>query len=148
MKTFESFDGLESYLVGIFSQVDFSPLFKQIETLIKSSIDRNFKAGGRFGTGKFGGGSNQWVKSARSKKQSGQTLQDTGSMKLGVGVQVSYNSGQFNVTITAGKVYSAAHNFGHISRPKLPARPYLVIQDEDLEDIVELVSDYLAKQLT
>lgn len=148
MKTFESFDGLEDYLIGIISTIPMQPLFKEIEQLIKSSIERNFKEGGRYGSGKFGGGSNKWTKSKRAILQGGQTLQDTSSMKLNVGVQVSSDgNGQFNVTLTAGKVYSAAHNFGHPSRPKLPARPFLVIQDEDLEDITQLVAEYLAKHI-
>ena len=147
MRNFENMDDFEIYLAGILSTIDLSPLFSRIEQLIKSSIELNFKQGGRFGSGKFGGGDNKWIKSKRAIQQSGQTLQDTGSMKIGVGVKVSYSSGQFNVTLSAGKLYSAAHNFGYSSRPKLPARPFLVIQDSDIEEIQQMVVEYIHEHL-
>lgn len=147
MRTFDSFDGLETYLYGALSTMDMTPLFNDIELLIKSSIELNFKQGGRFGSGKFGGGTNKWIESKRAIKESGQTLQDTGSLKSNVGVQITYNSGQFNITLTAGKLYSAAHNFGHSYKPKLPKRPFLVIQDEDIELIKEWVVEYITENL-
>ncbi|MCX6145723.1 MAG: phage virion morphogenesis protein [Candidatus Kapabacteria bacterium] len=147
MRSFENIDDFELYIGSILSTIDLSPLFSQIEQIIKSSIEINFKQGGRYGSGKFGGGDNKWIKSKRAIAQSGQTLQDTGSMKIGVGVKVSYNSGQFNITISAGKLYSAVHNFGHSSKPKLPARPFLVLQDEDIKLINELVVEYIVERM-
>lgn len=144
---------------------------KSVAEIIRSSIDRNFKEGGRYGNGKFGGGSNKWMKSWRSEEQNGQPLSDTGELLATTLASVKVSSDGRGIIIEAGsnKPYAAIHQFGGkipitaklraFFRFKaksaknnkwfslfksamdkeafnMPARPYLVLQDEDVEDIL------------
>lgn len=142
-----------------------------IAEIVRSSIDRNFEEGGRYGNGKFGGGSNKWIKSARSEDESGQALSDTGQLLASAlaGVKVGTSDGGIVITAGSNKPYAAIHQFGgripitdkskYFFRFKaqsaktnkwfnlfkyamkheyfaMPARPYLVLQDVDIEDII------------
>ncbi len=44
-------------------------------------------------------------------------------------------------------IYAAIHQFGGRAgrghAAKIPARPFLVVQDDDLEEIKEIILDYL-----
>ena len=144
---------------------------KAVAEIVRSSIDRNFKEGGRYGNEKFGGGANKWMKSYRSEEQSGQPLSDTGQLLATTLASVKVASNGKGIIIEAGsnKPYAAIHQFGGkipitaksraffrfkaksaktnkwFSLLKsamdkeafaMPARPYLVLQDEDVEDIL------------
>lgn len=145
---------------------------KVVAEIVRSSIDRNFKEGGRYGNGKFGGGSNKWLKSHRSEDQNGQPLSDTGQLLAATLASVKVSSTGNGIVIEAGsnKPYAAIHQFGGkipISAKSraffrfkaksaksskwfslfksalnkesfaMPARPYIVLQDEDVEDIMD-----------
>lgn len=125
---------------------DLTPVAPAIRNILITSIDRNFSEGGRYGTDNvFGGGSTRWKPSGRAQRQSGQTLVDTGQLAASIQVTVVGNT----VQIGTNKVYGPIHNFGGSAgrghSVAIPARPFLVIQNEDLEDIGEAIVRHLAK---
>jgi phage gpG-like protein len=175
----------EQYLYNKFQTIDFNPILKDIETVISSSIARNFKEGGRFGNEILGGGSNKWKPSIRSTNQSGETLRDTGILRNSISVDVKQVGNGLQIQLKSGTNYSAIHNFGGIIKraasskiyiqnrfsrgPKkgkfkkgttsgrgttngsytisMPARPFLVIQDEDILEIKDLIMEFLLNYL-
>lgn len=127
---------------------DLTPIAGAIRNILITSIDRNFSEGGRYGTENvFGGGSTRWKPSGRAQRDSGQTLVDTGQLAASIQVSVVGNS----VQIGTNKVYGAIHHYGGRAgrggSVVIPARPFLVIQNEDLEDIGTAFLNHVAKLL-
>jgi phage gpG-like protein len=167
---------------------DYSSILAEIQNDVRTSIDLNFSAGGRYGNGLFGGGGNKWLPSKRAQKQQGQTLLDTGRLVSSIQVRVNQNGNDIEIIAGSNLPYAAIHNFGGvISRSprssltvqkrytrgpnkgkfkkmserekskigkghtfgayqiKMPARPYLVLQDEDIKVILERIAKALLK---
>jgi len=110
-------------------------IMKQAQTLpwntagniLLHSIDQNFQVGGRYSKeGSFVGGSRKWVKTKRRNR----ILVKTGTLKNRIKKIVRADG----VTIKSTQVYSAAQQFGYEPND-LPARPFIVHQKKDLEDI-------------
>lgn len=114
------------------------PLYEEIGEILVASIEKNFREGGRYGVGEGGefvGGPTKWIESGRAKKQSGKTLVDTAQLST----SITYEATASGVEVGTNKIYGAIQHFGgETGKNKavtLLARPYLVVQDEDLEEI-------------
>lgn len=114
------------------------PLYEEIGEILVASIEKNFREGGRYSVGEGGefvGGPTKWIESSRAKKQSGKTLVDTAQLST----SITYEATASGVEVGTNKIYGAIQHFGgETGRDKsvtLLARPYLVVQDEDLEEI-------------
>lgn len=135
------------------------PLMNEIGELLLSSIDRNFQIGGRT-SGKKGllGGSLPWkplspVTIAQREKKGywpGKILIQRGRLVGSLTKHVENKS----VTLSAGTVYAATMQFGAKKgqfrkgeRPipwgDIPARPFMVIQKNDLLDIGYLIAKHI-----
>jgi phage gpG-like protein len=163
-----------------------SPRFlKNVEEIVRTSIDLNFSEGGRFGNGIFGGGSDKWESSFRSRKQSGKPLSDTGDLAKQTIASVKATNTNNGLTISMGaKLPQAAiHNFGgkipitdksrgffffktktdsknrktwlalamYAQRNeffKVQARPYLVLQNDDVDDIISVFNDMFKSEFS
>ena len=169
--------------------VDLSPIYPQIIAIIRRSIVTNFRQGGRFGSGLFGGGSSAWKPSGRAIKQGGQTLRHTGLLLNSIQVVIERRSSAgFVIKLISNLPYAAIHHFGGqikqaartetfkrarkktgrfkkmtakqiaaqgiqigmLFQPRtinIPARPYLVIQQADIEQITELIKRFYVQSL-
>lgn len=131
------------------------PLMGVIAETIRTSVERNFAASGR----------PRWTPSARVRDEGGQTLSDTGRLRRSFTVQ----AGDGWAAVGTNVAYAAIHQFGgktkpHIIRPKkakalktpygffksvkhpgseIPARPFLMVQDEDWDEIKATINDFL-----
>ena len=137
-------NSLQSSVTG----VNFKPLYQEIGEIILSSIAANFRVGGRYSIGPDGeptGGNWKWPISGRAEKQSGQTLVDTRQLASSITADVT----EFGLTIGTNKVYAAIHQYGGTaSETTLPPRPFLVIQEEDFEEIQDAASDFYTRILS
>lgn len=105
-----------------------------------------------------------WKKSRRAKQEGGQTLSDKGNLEG----SINYEATPASVAVgTTDKVKGAAHQFGATIKPKkgkalrfktpdgfvitkkveLPARPYIGINQEDMEEARETISLFLQQGL-
>lgn len=132
---------------------DTGPLLEEIGEIVKLSVKRNFEDGGRPG---------KWKTSKRAAAQGGVTLSDTGRLRSSI---TSLVSGKV-VEIGTNVKYAPVHQFGtkgYIIRPKtkkalnipgiglrmwakhpgLPARPFLMVQEQDKVVILETIADYV-----
>ncbi|MBA3027448.1 MAG: hypothetical protein FP814_09765 [Desulfobacterium sp.] len=130
---------------------DLTPVLQEIGEIVRSSVERNFAAGGR----------PKWPQSNRVKESGGQTLSDTARLKRSFSVSVGTDS----VTVGTNVVYAGVQQFGakkgsfgtvtfavkaheRKGRPvvahkrtaalpwgDIPARPFLMIQHEDETEI-------------
>jgi phage virion morphogenesis protein len=124
-----------------------SPVMKVIGETILTSIQRNFEVGGR---------PKKWQSLAKAtirerekiKKWPGQILVRKG-ISGGLLGSISYKALSDRVLVSATKKYAAIHQFGGKAgrglKVIIPARPYLMIQDEDIVEIKEIVRDHVMK---
>jgi len=140
---------LTTRLADMFGKPDLTDLYSEIGEILLRSIGKNFRQGGRYdvGTGdgediEFIGGATRWIQSLRAKEQSGDTLSDTGRLATSITKQVSSDG----VTIGTNVVYARIHNYGGTTgkeyKTTLPPRPFLVVQEEDYEEIEDATADF------
>ena len=127
---------------------DLTPAMRDIGELVLLSVKRNFEDAGR---------PTKWPLSRRVKEHGGQTLSDTGRLRN----SMTSKAGADQVTIGTNVIYAAIHHFGGKIRPKtkrglmipgmkhplqsvtMPARPFLMIQDQDRGSILRIIERYL-----
>lgn len=123
--------------------------------ILLSSIEENFQQEGRFDSaGSWRGGNNRWAdlaertKAARAKKGKwpGKKLQmSQGGLAASISKSVQGNL----VTVGTNKAYAAIHQFGGQAgrgrKVTIPARPFLVVQEEDADNMVEILNKHIAK---
>ena len=120
------------------------PLMKNIAGIMADSTEENFKVEGR----------PKWkdlsekTKTARKKTghYPGQILQVSGQLALSVTTQYDDTS----AVIGSNKVYAAIHQLGGQAgknkKTTIPARPYLVVTDDDFEDILSQTQKYITEK--
>lgn len=122
-----------------------APALREIGEMLVSSIQRNFTVGGRYGPGPFGGGLSRWRPSGRAVRESGVTLSDTGQLAASI---TARPVGEAGLLIGTNKVYGAIHQYGgragRAGSALIPARPFIVIQKEDLQEVADIIGDYLS----
>lgn len=118
------------------------PAMEIIGEIITASVQRNFEKGGRPST---------WEVlspvTLALKKGQGSTLIGKGGMASGLMGSIHYEAESDVVYIGTNKIYAATHQFG---RPgggwggsDIPAREFLVVQEEDWDEIVMAIDEYL-----
>jgi len=119
------------------------PLMKNIAGIMMDSVEENFEQEGR---------PDKWeklspvTKKQRSKKGywPGRILQMQGNLAASITSKYDENS----AVVGTNKVYAAIHQFGgeagRNKKVKIPARPYLKLTNEDLNQVLEATKDYLS----
>ena len=120
------------------------PLMKIIAGIMADSTEENFKVEGR----------PKWkdlsekTKTARRKTghYPGQILQVSGQLAMSITTQYDNES----AVIGSNKVYAAIHQLGGLAGKNksvtIPARPYLVVTDDDFEDILSQTQKYITEK--
>lgn len=130
------------------------PVMSEIGDIVISSVEKNIEVGGRYSSPEsWKGGTRKWkgLSSATIKQRTkkgywpGKILQQTGSMAGSLSKKVGNNS----VIVGTNKVYGAIQQFGGKAgrghKVTIPARPWIVVQDEDLTEIGHAITAYLMK---
>jgi phage virion morphogenesis protein len=128
-----------------------------IGRVMRSSVLKNVMTGGRYeAAGSWRGGNTRWqdlaesTKAARAKrgKWPGPIL-EVSEGGGGLMSSMSVSVGKDSVTVGTNKPYGGIHQFGGMAGPgrkvPIPARPYLVVQDEDIEDMTEILDRHISK---
>jgi len=126
-----------------------TPVMKIIGDIIRTSVIKNFEVEGR----------PPWKKSKRALIEGGQTLTDTARLRKSIVAKAYHNRAEIGTNVK----YAAIHQFGGVIKAKthkylkfkigdrwaqkkqviIPARPFLMIQDEDWAEIKHALTDYL-----
>jgi phage virion morphogenesis protein len=127
-----------------------------IGEIVMSSVEENFAQEGRFeSAGSWRGGNMRWpdlaesTKAARARKGKwpGKKLQVS---QGGLAASISKNVTGNDVSVGTNKEYGAIHQYGGMAgrgrSVSIPARPFLVVQDEDVEDMMDVLDKHIAKQ--
>jgi phage gpG-like protein len=111
---------------------DFSVMLRKAAELTYDSVMLTLRSGGR----PVG-----WA--AKKNGQPSFLKGKTGA--LYAGIKKRSNAEEFVVSINRGEVpYAFAHQFGY-ARRNLPARPYMVFQDEDKKEIQQMFNDQMVE---
>lgn len=124
---------------------DLSRPMAVIAELGRSSIVRNFQAGGRYSKpGEIMGGSNKWQEKA-DKTPSILTV----STRLRDSIHPQ--SDRDSATIAASSQYAGIHNFGGKAgrgrKVKIPARPFMVLQESDVDQFKQILTHHIMSGL-
>lgn len=130
---------------------DMSAAFAEIREIILSAIEENFEQEGRYASPESAiGGSTKWkdlkesTKRQRTKKGKwpGKILQVS---QGGLAASISGEHGKDYAAAGSNKVYAARQHFGWPpgSGDITPARPFMHVQAEDLEEAEQTLLDHL-----
>ena len=127
-------------LSEMLSRVTSQEVLNEVGEILVSSVQQNFEVYGRFGEKEGEGGSKKWADVsedyAEYKKLQGKDpaniLLYTGQLRSSITYRVEGNT----VFVGTNKDYSEYLNDG---AGLMPARPFLVIQPEDVDDIEDAV---------
>jgi phage virion morphogenesis protein len=136
---------------------DLTPVMRSISGIMLDAVEENFAQEGR----------PRWKPSISATKRGGKTLQKSGRLAASISRRWSANTAQVGTNV----VYAAIHQFGgktkpHVIKAKnkqalfwpgarhpvkainhpgsvIPARPFLSLTDEDLDDIRAKILEYL-----
>lgn len=139
---------------------DLSPVMKQVAQIVRTSVIRNFEVGGR----------PKWEPSQRARKEGGMTLVKTARLRNSITARGYSDRAEVGTNV----IYAAIHQLGGRTSPrvikpknakalfwpgakhpvksvqhpgsKIPARPFLMVQDEDWTEIKNVINDYLARR--
>lgn len=118
------------------------PLMKNIAGIFASSTEDNFREEGR---------PDKWTELAditkenRKKKDKwpGQILQVEGQLASSVNTQYDDNSAVIGSNLDYAAIHQLGGKAGSNKKVTIPARPYLKLTDDDLEEILQQITLYL-----
>jgi phage virion morphogenesis protein len=128
------------------------PAFEEIGEMLLSSIERNFQDEGRYSSpGSWQGGATRWedlapatVKSrARTGRGPHPILQISGQLAASITKHVTPSSLELGTNLAYGAIHQFGGMAGRGRKVEIPARPYLVIQDVDLHDAIEIIEEHI-----
>jgi phage virion morphogenesis protein len=135
-------DGNFEQVAGLVTQIaqrcgSPGPALAIIGETVRVSVLQNFQAGGRPAA---------WAPLAPAtlmKKRGGSILREKNHLMNSINATPVGNA----VLVGTNRVYGAIHQFGGRAgrggSAKIPARPYLMVQDEDWPEMVEQLGDYI-----
>lgn len=134
--TFEIKDeAVRAHLQGLVNRFENpTQLMRIFGQVVVKSVRKNFDEGGR---------PSQWPESERVTFQGGKTLILQG-MKGGLMQSINYQASRDEVRIGTPKIYGAVHQFGY-GPNNIPARPYLMVQDEDWDTMIKKAELWFVK---
>ncbi len=118
------------------------PAMEIIGETLSASVRRNFEKGGR---------PESWEAlspvTLALKDGQGSTLVGRGGAASGLLGSIHYQAEDSAVYVGTDKIYAATHQFGRDGGgwggADSPARPFLMIQNEDVPEMVEALKDYI-----
>jgi len=129
------------YLGGILKRMkNTTSAMKIIGEIGRTSIVRNFEVGGR---------PKKWkpLSPATLKSKKGGGILKVQGMAGGLMGSVNYQAFSDKAVWSSNKVYAAIHHFGGMAgrgrKVKIPARPYMMLQDEDWEEMKAALNDFI-----
>lgn len=125
---------------------DLSPAFRQIATEMRYAVEENFQQEGRPRWEDKMSGKTEEARRRKGQKPPYKLLQDSGRLRDSIQQQ----SGPMSASVgTDNTIYAAIHQFGGRAgkghRVAIPARPFLSLADDDVEEIADILGNHLNK---
>ncbi len=118
------------------------PLMKNIAGIFAYSTEENFKNEGR--PDKWTELSESTIKQRTKKKQwPGMILQVSGQLASSVNTYYDNDSAVIGSNLDYAAIHQLGGQAGKNKSVEIPARPYLNLTDDDFEEIMDSINDYL-----
>ncbi len=118
------------------------PLMKNIAGIFAYSTEENFKNEGR--PDKWTELSESTIKQRTKKKQwPGMILQVSGQLASSVNTYYDNDSAVIGSNLDYAAIHQLGGQAGRNKSVEIPARPYLNLTDDDFEEIMDSINDYL-----
>lgn len=118
------------------------PLMKNIAGIFAYSTEENFKNEGR--PDKWTELSESTIKQRTKKKQwPGMILQVSGQLASSVNTYYDNDSAVIGSNLEYAAIHQLGGQAGRNKSVEIPARPYLNLTDDDFEEIMDSINDYL-----
>ena len=112
-----------------------------IEEAARRELVKNFEVGGRWGEGKFGGGTSKWKPSKRAIEQRGKTLMDTGRLFGTLRAEfVEKGNGVYELVLSTMPEYAVIHQYG---TERVPKRPFMTLPDSFEDEAKKIIEENL-----
>lgn len=126
---------------------DLSQPFAELGELIVSSINKNFEVGGRYSEpGSWKGGNRSWAPWAAStakRRGGGKVLIQQGHMMGANNYQASSDQLEIGNPLIYAPIQNLGGKAGRGLKVDIPARPFFVIQEEDLVEGLNALNDHI-----
>lgn len=86
----------------------------------------------------------KWPKSKRAAKEGGKTLTDTALLRRSIDYAATPDKVMVGSNLPYARIHQLGGKTGKGHKVNMPARPYLGVSAEDMEDVRETVADFLA----
>ena len=117
------------------------PLMKNIAGIFAYSTEENFKEEGR---PKWENLKDSTIKQRTKKKQwPGMILQVSGQLASSVNTYYDNDSAVIGSNLDYAAIHQLGGQAGRNKSVEIPARPYLNLTDDDFEEIMDSINDYL-----
>jgi len=128
--------GFINRLNRIEKKLDSIPWDKTAQVVL-NSVRQNFELGGRYSQPKNPmGGASKWT--PRKDSSSHKILKKSGALQAANKIEVHKNG----FAILNKLEYQAVHNFGY-PKMNIPARPFLVVQENDMKDMKVVITNHI-----
>lgn len=117
-------DAIMASITKAVDNIDYAPCAEIAATGVRT----NFDMGGRYGNQEGGGGQNKWI--PRTRQYPWPTLRKTGRLQG----STRYTIEKDGFSLDNDVFYGLFHQKG---TRKMVSRPWMVVQDKDLEDITD-----------
>lgn len=107
-----------------------------IGQIVRSSVVRNFQEGGR---------PRKWEPSRRALRDRGETLVDTGRLRTSIHSKAYADRAEVGTDVIYAAIHQLGGKAGRGRKVSIPARPYLMVQDEDWTEIKSVLTDWLTQ---
>jgi len=105
------------------------------EMLVSSTVER-------FDSSTAPDGS-RWTPSQRAEKEGGKTLVDTGRLRGSIGYEASPDQVVVGSNLVYARIQQLGGKAGRNHAVELPARPYLGVSDDDIDEARAILADHL-----
>jgi len=127
--------GVKTTLTGLaYKAQNLEPVFKVFGEHMIRSIARNFKAGGR---------PVKWTPSIRAQETGGKTLIKFRDLQNSVTPREDNSSLTLGTNVIYARIHQLGGQAGRGRKVTIPARPYLVVQESDIEYLNGLIGRHL-----
>lgn len=115
---------------------DLTPVMNTIGQIVRTSVGKNFEAGGR---------PDRWQPSQRATREVGLTLVDSARLKNSINAKATSKQVAIGTNVIYGAIHQLGGKAGRGKKVSIPARPFLAVQAEDWTEINKVIGDHLLK---
>ncbi len=111
-----------------------TPAMKSIGEIVRTSVERNFAAQGRPA---------KWSPSKRVQATGGETLSLTGRLRRSFTVKASATRAEVGTNVVYAAIHQMGGKAGRGGKVTIPARPFMLVQEEDWREIERQLGEYV-----